>query len=860
MEHGRLEAATSDFEHVTPKNIATSYGGLLPPFGMNQMAQLPTPQSSPSNADAYASNIGFLQDSPLLYGLRHSRPLHGRERSPPKAMTSIISGGSFITPDSSPILPRKLMPAFVPVAGPSSLPHTPRRPNSQLDMTFESSPLTPSHDHAMSSPSSQSRDMELPSRLSSPFVDNFSKLDHPATRSQSQQSSHAESRDVEMSSSLVYDPPSPLLAPVPQRAAGGEIERIRLQLAADQAARLHETEARRPEYLVREKRPRSVGISDPFDPDDHDSALPGLGVTVSPNKGRRLTLFQETSEESFEQSLLAGGYPGYGHTPAYGEPQTPQGKTALSQGALQWLHQSTPGQSGPSNVASEPEPNEIPSEHEIKKRRLAAFRDDEEKVPLRKLFPLDVEGQGRVLAPFPEMPSVQSEPPAKKRGSRRRKKGSKKKGQVIEPLPNEEPVLQPDWVDSVFPWCMRTQERTEIARLEQEEKLKVVEQYLSRDSDDDADEKSPDSEFNSQVNGEAGLVKGRGSITKDTSDALKKIRDSGSFPTPNDPADARAALLTRKSVRALVHRKRAERAEEEDVCICQQKKSPDELLVQCDDCKVWYHFSCVGLKSESELGEEEDPWYCQTCLNTINNHARDASTPFSEPVLAPDDHSALDATPDQWLFPAHWPSAPWTTSLEAPKTPVRSGEAGQISTLILLGLPRAKSAPSTPDNSARSARVYTTPTIFDRLNHDDSPFDPTTTPSRIKVGQSFTTPKNNFWSNRSGGLLQTPSRYARDTLKHSGGLFSFDDSGGPFSSPANRNIYSYDDTPIRRAKPREEPRSLFAGHPWDSPLPHAATVSHLQESPSLIANTDERSHVEQPIGAGLAPVQENEAS
>lgn len=36
-----------------------------------------------------------------------------------------------------------------------------------------------------------------------------------------------------------------------------------------------------------------------------------VGITDSPAKGRRLKLFQETSEESFEESLMAGGYGRY---------------------------------------------------------------------------------------------------------------------------------------------------------------------------------------------------------------------------------------------------------------------------------------------------------------------------------------------------------------------------------------------------------------------------------------------------------------------------------------------------------------------------------------------------------------------
>lgn len=124
--------------------------------------------------------------------------------------------------------------------------------------------------------------------------------------------------------------PPPLSAPIPQRAIGSEIQRIRLQMAADQAARLEESEARRPDYLKRTKRPSSGAGTHAIAIGDQENTQPALGVVDSPVKGRRLALFQETSEESFEQSLLAGGYPLYGHAPAYGEPTTPRqnGKTS----------------------------------------------------------------------------------------------------------------------------------------------------------------------------------------------------------------------------------------------------------------------------------------------------------------------------------------------------------------------------------------------------------------------------------------------------------------------------------------------------------------------------------------------------
>jgi hypothetical protein len=96
--------------------------------------------------------------------------------------------------------------------------------------------------------------------------------------------------------------------------SGGEMERIRLQMREDGMAHFQETESRRPEYLKRTK--RSLLDSDPtvdpiLDLEERESVLPGVGITVSPMKGRRLKLFQETSEESFEESLMAGGYERY---------------------------------------------------------------------------------------------------------------------------------------------------------------------------------------------------------------------------------------------------------------------------------------------------------------------------------------------------------------------------------------------------------------------------------------------------------------------------------------------------------------------------------------------------------------------
>ena len=91
------------------------------------------------------------------------------------------------------------------------------------------------------------------------------------------------------------------------------MERIRRALKENRLMRINDTEKRRPEYLKRMKRTLSEA-EDPFAL-DHEGRIRDRGLTVgvmeSPNKGRRLKLFQETSEESFEESLMAGGYGRY---------------------------------------------------------------------------------------------------------------------------------------------------------------------------------------------------------------------------------------------------------------------------------------------------------------------------------------------------------------------------------------------------------------------------------------------------------------------------------------------------------------------------------------------------------------------
>lgn len=109
-------------------------------------------------------------------------------------------------------------------------------------------------------------------------------------------------------------PPPPPMQDAAAPTPGGEMERIRQSVLAERMAQSREAERRRPEYLKRTKRTLSEAdpgyLEDEDSLPDNDRAL-AVGIMESPHKGRRLKLFQETSEESFEESLMAGGYGRY---------------------------------------------------------------------------------------------------------------------------------------------------------------------------------------------------------------------------------------------------------------------------------------------------------------------------------------------------------------------------------------------------------------------------------------------------------------------------------------------------------------------------------------------------------------------
>lgn len=404
------------------------------------------------------------------------------------------------------------------------------------------------------------------------------------------------------------------------------------------------------------------------------------------------------------------------------------------------------------------EPSVLSEREKKKKSRLAAFLES----PLAssskaQLVPVEVEGCGRVLinVETTEPPTSPKPTPSKGRRSRKKKKaGADPRGDkdgVISPV--EAKVDGPNWPDAQFPWGFKLAQG--IQNLEDEERLRHIENFLDRDTDEDEVGEG----LSTPVRSSAEKIRGgRGK--------MYPKRGTTASVVACDPADAKSALLSKRSVRELSQRLLWRRNTggdgngEEMVCICDEPDNERDL-VQCDGCQIWYHLDCIGIQSMSELGREEDPWFCANCA--------DVRTPppvmlsLSEPTLVPtDDKVNVDAGYDPPFFQAGLdpsPVTPWTSSHRPPRTPPRSYRGPYVSSGSSWDEAGSRGGPYTPQYpNTQEVRVYTTPGGVGTSTLE-SPFDPTSTPSRgIKFGAPFATPKNGLW--RHQDLFHTPTRPA----------------------------------------------------------------------------------------------------
>jgi hypothetical protein len=536
--------------------------------------------------------------------------------------------------------------------------------------------------------------------------------------------------------------------------------------------------------------------------------MPGMGITVSPMKGRRITLFQETSEESFEQSLMAGGYGKYGTNPersALGNSASGQ----MHQRTLEWLEQAqaqvAPNSSlaapaaAPAKAPTPPVEEKEPDAKEVlKRKRLAAFKEASH-VP-NKLRVVEVEDAGRMLL---EVPNIEPEVTAEDA-----KKKSKKAKKKVPPPPPPKPVEIEDtkgtgWVDNAFPWSLRASERAEGVRKEQSERLQWIERYLERESDESDVSEDEDADLPSPILPPATLERydddGQPPVAHNRPFRMGGTAGSGRFVVPSETTDARWQLTSL----ALRHRAARGRGEDDHDdglgwdCVCGGRESSD--LVQCDDCYRWYHMECLDIKDVTELGDEDDPWYCHLCTGAPepvpSRHRTPSPVPlYREPAFYTAQRTPLGfaVRPELVSFaPAFqdspmpsWPSLLSAPAPQPPTTPLygRGGHSDSstvhssrsTATTLMSSVPRMPKTPCSA-HGGRDVRVYSSsPDMF------DEPFDLNATPTRLPL----LTPRGRGWATRANGVLWlTGDKATPDSYKTTSATFRALSAPGLDDSP-----------------------------------------------------------------------------
>ena len=653
-------------------------------------------------------------------------------------------------------------------------------------------------------------------------------------------------------------------------------------LADPHPSKIEETGSHRPDYLERAQRTPSPLANSSVLADQYSHIPTSLGVTETPARGRRLKLFQETSEESFEESLMINGY-------AHRSGVSHNGQ--LSQTTLDWLRHpasatSSPHWSYPLSVPSIPPPSDSPrTESETRKRkRLESFLSP---TPCTsKLRIVDVEGRGRVLLNREEEVNPHETPhggnlarqkrPAGKRnlkGSGNGKASPLKRGIASPPNSSmDSGSVGPDWLDAEFPWSLKADQLVRAHWETQAEKMRWVEKFLDRDSDSESEgeEIMPSSAWGELYqHPPMPCRRGRGKMVP-----IKATdrRRTGTMVFPSDPADARAALLSRRVARTLTLRRASQTrhfnpstdgsgsGEDEDFCVCEGKVK-DRGLVQCDDCERWYHLRCIGVRNAGELGGLNDPWYCTGCMKDARRTITpEPIIPSSEPTIVPTDDDCPGSSPKDPLFfvddPERSPFPTWRPRAR-PSTPTR----GSVSFEPLSGSSSTpysnKGDPSTPQNpSSGLARIYETPNLSISIGGGEPTFDLATTPSRGMKFSTFTPKSIGPWSynprtSTTGIGFHTPLG------KHAGSVNRIvsrvDSAAGILPRPA------LPDSPTRR-KEGAIGRVLHSRRLHESPMGFGGLASGgrfggftmLEESPVVRSAGKKRMREEVDLGDGVS--------
>lgn len=108
----------------------------------------------------------------------------------------------------------------------------------------------------------------------------------------------------------------------------------------------------------------------------------------------------------------------------------------------------------------------------------------------------------------------------------------------------------------------------------------------------------------------APAISGKGKLP----DSGKKVKGKQIEETKKSPKGMKKEIKKKKDEDVVTAKEVDDADEEEDdgkVWICPLCKKPDDgsPMIGCDSCDEWYHYVCVGIKSEPD----EDSWFCPPC-------------------------------------------------------------------------------------------------------------------------------------------------------------------------------------------------------------------------------------------------------
>ncbi|KAG8963989.1 hypothetical protein FRC03_002327 [Tulasnella sp. 419] len=251
------------------------------------------------------------------------------------------------------------------------------------------------------------------------------------------------------------------------------------------------------------------------------------------------------------------------------------------------------------------------------------------------------------------------------------------------------------WPDSQFPWSLNDQQRKAERKRLRNEKMKLVERFLDRDTDDSLSDDEEDSVMTANDEDsmeEGGMVHKARDLSALGHDAPENQNDTlmparpylddttPDLVVPSDPGDARYAFASRRDIRAQLFQSKRRREEstedsEDDgpvACICREPED-GRRMVRCDGCRSWFHQICVDILDENQL---DDFWYCWKCSRDAVSFPEDGSvTPATTMVVPPTQPQPIseDTRPEQETdtFPSPNPDRSPSPFSSPPKSPIR---------------------------------------------------------------------------------------------------------------------------------------------------------------------------------------------